>query len=80
MKRQKISPMTRRDLEKLPTKRLLARLKRLHQCQESLALSDEDCDNYVASDFIEFKESPNWIMEYNNLKEILAGREHIPKD
>lgn len=80
MKRKKILPMTRSDLETLPTERLLARLKHLHNCEESLALSDQDVDNYAASDFIEFKESSNWITEYNNLKEIPAKREHIPKD
>jgi hypothetical protein len=80
MKRRKMLPMSRSDLEKLPTKQLLARLKRLHQCEQSLALSDQDIENYAASDFIEFKESSSWITEYNNLKEILAKREHIPKD
>ena len=68
------------DLDALPTKRLLARLKRLHQCEESLALSDKDINNYAASDLIEFKESSNWNTEYNNLKEILSQREHIQKD
>ncbi len=70
--------MSKSDLEALPTKRLLARLKRLHQCEESLALSDREISKYKSSDFIEFKESPEWIAEYNSLKNILSQREHIP--
>ena len=72
--------MSRSDLEALSTNRLLARLKRLLLCEESLELSDQNVENYQESDFIEFKDSPKWIKEYNNLKEILAQREHIPKD
>ncbi len=70
--------MSQSDLEALPTQRLLARLKRLHQCEESLALSDREISKYKSSDFIEFKESPEWIAEYNSLKNILSQREHIP--
>ena len=70
--------MNKSDLEALPTKRLLARLKRLHQCEESLDLSDREISEYKPSGFIEFKESPEWIAEYNCLKDILSRREHIP--
>ncbi len=77
MKRRKISPMTRSELEALPTKRLLARLKQLHQCEESLTLSDREISEYKSSNFIEFKDSPEWIAEYNCLKDILSQREHI---
>lgn len=34
--------MPPRELEALPTKRLLGRLKRLRECEELLALSDRD--------------------------------------
>ena len=78
MKPRKISPMTRSQLEKLPTKRLLARLKQLYGCEESLALSDQDISKYESSGFIEFKDSPEWIAEYKFLKDILNHREHIP--
>ena len=63
MKRKKIFPMKRNNLEALPTKRLLARLKLLHQCEDSLALSDQVANNYKASNFIEFKDSLEWIAE-----------------
>ena len=69
--------MTEKEMEVLPTKRLLARLKKLHQCEQSLALSDQESNEFNASEFIEFKESPEWIAEYNSLKKILSGREHI---
>ncbi len=70
--------MKRNDLEALPTKRLLARLKQLQHCEESLALSDREIIEYQPSEFIEFKESPEWITEYKTLKEILGQRKHIP--
>ena len=79
MKRKKIFPMTLSELESLSTKQLLARLKRLHQCEESLLLSDREAHDYGASDSIEFKDSPEWVSEYTHLKELLAQREHIPK-
>ncbi len=79
MKRRKIFPMKHSDLEALPTKRLLARLERLHQCEDSLALSDQLENDHKASNLIEFKDSPEWIAEYNCLKEILAEREHNPR-
>jgi hypothetical protein len=78
MKRRKISPMAKSDLETLPTKRLVARLKRLNQCEESLAMSDREISEYEPSGFIEFKDGSEWIAEYNCLKDILSQREHIP--
>lgn len=71
--------MTRSDLEALSTKQLLARLKRLLQCEESLALSDREAQDYEASGSIEFKASPEWAAAYHDVKEVLARREHIPK-
>ena len=77
MKRKPIFPLSTRELEALPTKQLLARLKRLHQCEQSLALSDRD----IADDSgaIEFKESPEWILAFESLKQVLSGREHVPR-
>lgn len=71
--------MTQSQLETLSTKRLLARLDRLRQCEESLALSDREPNEYQPSDYIEFKDSPEWIAEYNYLKELLAKREHVSR-
>ena len=71
--------MNPNDLEALPTKQLLARLTRLHRCEESLALSDRAGESYEASSAIEFKDTREWILEFEKLKEVLARREHIPK-
>lgn len=77
MKRRKILSISEKKMEALSTKRLLARLKILQQCEQSLALSDRELNKYIPSEFIEFKESPEWIAEYNSLKEVLSKREHI---
>jgi len=53
-------------------------LKRLHQCEESFAFSDKD-ESEVASNAIQFKDTPEWQTAYKELKEILSGREHLPK-
>lgn len=80
MKRKKIYPISVEELETYPTKRLLARLKSLHQCEESFELSDRDeSERNLNSDLIEFKETEEWKIEYDKLKEILKNREHIPK-
>jgi hypothetical protein len=79
MKRKKIFPARLSDLEALSTKQLLARLTILHQCEESLALSDRAAESFEASGAIEFKDSPEWVTEFKKLKEVLARREHVPK-
>jgi len=77
MKRDRIFQMSKSELEALSTKQLLARLKRLHQCEESLAFSDkEGSDN---SKYIEFKQSAEWITAYEQVKQVLSGREHVQK-
>jgi hypothetical protein len=77
MKRKPVFPMPLVELETLSTKQLLARLRRLHECEESLALSDRD----VASDSgcIEFKQSAEWISAFRDVKQVLSRREHVPK-
>ena len=77
MRRKPIFPVSLIELETLSTKQLLGRLKQLHQCEESLALSDRD----VADDSgrIEFKQSPEWISAFRDVKQVLSRREHVPK-
>lgn len=77
MKRKKIYPIAKEKLESLSTKRLLARLKSLHQCEQSFELSDKDESERLLNDGIEFKESSEWQSEYENVKEILSKREHV---
>lgn len=81
MKRRKILPIDFDALEKLPTKRLLARLKIWQQCEQSFDLSDRDESERINdSKIIEFKESEEWKGEYKKLKDILSKREHIERD
>ena len=78
MKRKKIFPIAKQKLETYPTKRLLARLKSLQQCEQSFELSDRDESELGFSEGqIEFKESSEWQNEYEIVKEILSSREHI---
>lgn len=80
MKRRKIFPIEKEQLETFSTKRLLARLKILHQCENSFELSDRDeFERNANPEQIEFKEDEKWQSEYDKLKEILKNREHIPK-
>lgn len=80
MKRRKIFPIEKEKLETFPTKKLLARLKSLHQCENSFELSDrEESERGSNIGQIEFKDDKEWQIEYGKLKEILKNREHIPK-
>ena len=81
MKRKEIFPISIEELEKYSTKRLLARLKRLHQCEISFELSDRiESERSLNLEIVEFKETPEWQTEYDKLKELLKKREHIPKE
>ena len=71
--------MTLSELEALPTRQLLARLKRLQQCEETLALSDRGTVEQKAFHTIEFKDSREWIAAYDQSRTLLAQREHVPK-
>src|SRR5262245_8300774 len=78
MRRDPVHPMSLEALEKLPTRQLLARLKRLHRCEESVLLSDRD-DESNTSETILFKDTPEWKTAYEQLKFVLSQREHVPK-
>lgn len=78
MKRKPIQPLSREQLEALPTKALLGRLKHLRQCEESFVFSDKD-ESEVAPNAIQFKDTPLWQTAYKELKEILSCCEHLPK-
>ena len=71
--------MTRADLEALSTKQLLARLKRLQQCEPSIGLSDWDEADSYEPEFIEFKNTSEWSQACDQLRGVLAGREHVAK-
>ncbi|HMS41290.1 MAG TPA: hypothetical protein PKE69_13755 [Pyrinomonadaceae bacterium] len=78
MKRRKIFQIEKEQLENFSTKKLLARLKSLHQCEQSFELSDRlESERGSNVGQIEFKESEEWKIEYDKLKAILSKREHI---
>ena len=79
MKNKKIALIELQKLDALPTKRLLMRLKRLQQCEDSVTLSDRDINEHTGPGFIEFKDSPEWIAEFTYVKALLSEREHIVK-
>jgi len=69
-------------IEGMHTGSLLTRLQNLQQCEECFNRSDrfglEDEPDAEVTGYIEFKDSPAWIAAYNEVKEILANREHMP--
>ncbi len=77
MKRKPVFPMPDIELEALSTRQLLARIKRLRECEESLTLSDRDAAD--PSGIIEFKQSPEWALAFQDVKQVLSRREHVPR-
>src|SRR5262245_16918448 len=77
MSRKPIPPISLEELENLSTKQLLARLRQLHQCEESALHSDRD-DASNASGTILFKDTSEWKAAYEQVKGKLSLREHVP--
>lgn len=61
---------------------LLRRRTALLKCEESFAVSDrygyELPPNPDETGYVEFKDQPQWRYAYEDVKEVLATREHIP--
>ncbi len=69
--------LTKDQLEKLNTRRLLAYLHRLHRCcEDSCSYYDWDGPSYNHE---VTKDSETWKEIHALVKSILATREHIPK-
>jgi len=72
----------RSDLEGMHTGSLLARLRRLQQCEESFEHSDRSGTEMEPDPSetgrIEFKNTSVWRAAYRDVKEILDTREHLP--
>ncbi len=66
------------ELHAMPTKQLLGRLKRLRYCEDSLEGSDLLEHEVESCTGILFKSTPEWKNAYDELKRVLATREHIP--
>ena len=78
----KVEIKTIEELEKMHTGTLMSRRAALLKCEESFETSDrngyEDKPSASISGVIEFKDSPEWKQAYNQLKEVLSKREHVP--
>ena len=78
MKRKPIFPISFLELEALSTRQLLGRLRRLRECEESLILSDRNVAEETGC--IEFKQSPEWLLAFRDVKLVLSRREHFHKN
>ena len=78
MRRKPIPPMSLGELENMSTEQLLARLRQLHQCEESALLSDRDDASNVSGTIL-FKDTTEWKAAYEQVKGELSLREHVPK-
>ncbi|WP_413665607.1 hypothetical protein ACG1BZ_10605 [Microbulbifer sp. CNSA002] len=67
------------ELEQLSTERLLAYLRKLHQCEDSVDASDFCESEAHMPGVVFFKESDQWRNQYKLVKEILSARPHIDK-
>ncbi len=67
------------ELNKLHTGTLMARRKTLLQCEESLSDSDRLPGYEIELDIIEFKQTKEWEVAYQDLKKVLKNREHWEK-
>lgn len=75
-----VEPIDRDQLEAMPTGGLLARLKRLRWCEESPEISDLSVEErHGAAALILFKSDPAWRTAYTDIKDVLAGREHVER-
>lgn len=73
MIRRKISIRSIEELEKMPTKQLIARLKRLLKCENNfessdLAYNDNKDPDELFPDSINYKETEKWNNAYNDVK------------
>lgn len=66
------------DLARLPTRALLARLKRLNWCEACLAASDVAPDEAAsAAGMILFKDDPAWALARDDVRAELSTRDHV---
>jgi hypothetical protein len=70
---------TLESLRGMPTKALLARVARLRFCEQSLGASDMTPEEAQTADGILFKDTAEWKNAFDDLKLVLAEREHVPR-
>lgn len=71
-----VEPLSIEQLESMHTRSLMTRRKKLLQCKETGNASDPA--EVAALGTIEFKDTPEWQRAYDDLKQVLSGREHLP--
>ena len=78
----KVEIKTIEELNEMHTGSLMSRRAKLLKCEESFEKSDrngyETKPNASETGFIEFKNTPEWLKAYNDLKGVLQTRENIP--
>ena len=78
-----VKPYDGAQLEAMTTRQLLGHLSRLRKCEASLAASDladqPPLADYDPASFIYFKDDPRWQRQHDDVKRILAGREHLTR-
>lgn len=66
------------ELESLPTRAVLGRLRRLRRCEQSPGDSDLSAEELVQVVPIRFKSTPEWRTAVDDVKAVLATRENLP--
>jgi len=77
----KVPIVSLEELQTMHTGSLMSRRKALLACEQSLNdtdRQDEDMPNSPETGMIEFKDSPQWRQAYDEIKQVLATREHVP--
>ena len=77
MKPRSVKPLSADKAEDLPTVRLLAYLKKLQQCEESIETSDWEAGDLARIEGIVFKSSEEWRNQYKLVTDVLARRPHL---
>ena len=79
LRKRAVQVLDQEALEATPTKALLGRLRRLLRCEESPEVSDASPEELAQLKGIVFKNTAEWHAAYDQLKFVLASREHVPK-
>jgi hypothetical protein len=79
MLKNEVSILDPAVLPSMRTRELLARLRRLHRCEDSASLSDASPEELARVTGILFKDTSAWKSAYLALKQVLASREHVAK-
>mgnify|MGYP000021998313 CR=1 FL=1 len=72
-----VNPLSQDKLGSLTTKRVLAYLHSLQQCEESIEASDWSENEVASVSGIIFKASDEWKLQYNLVKAVLAERPNV---